>query len=768
MDRRSRLIDGAIAARVPLLVVALAAAAALWPASRQLSFDRSIENMFARDDPVLGPFRRLQRTFGGQEIALAAYTDPALMSPEGLARLEALATRLGETPGVLGSFSLASWPGARASQWPVVGSLVGRVALPESVLELCEGFVLGPDRQTAAVVVVLDPDAPRRAVDRVPRGQTIDALRTIIETHDPPGVLTGEPVMIRDGFLYLERDGRVLGAVSTVLLGLVIVVSFRSLRWVVAPLVVVAVTLVVTQGLLVVGGFRLTMVSSMLWAIVTVIGVATLVHVILGFREHRADGLAPRAALARTLDELAAPVTWACLTDAVGFGALLVSRVGPVHDFGRMMVLGSLVTLAAIGLLTPGLVLIGPQGRAAPRPERATRLQHALRGLALVVERHPGPLAAVLVALTALTVPGLAWLDVETDFTRNFRAASPVVASYNFVETKLGGAGMLDCLIPVPEGPEAAASPGGAGGADVGWLPRVARLQERLRREVVTTDAAGHDAPALTKVVSVVDLVEALKPAWIPMPRDPRTLAAVIAPLGERMPLFGSLYGRDPVDGRTYLRIMLRAHERQSSTDKARIIAQVEQLVREEFPEAEVSGLFVLLARLIESLSRDQWLSFGLATLGIGLMLGVATRSVRLALIGLLPNALPVLMITGLMGWSGTKINLGGAMIASVSMGLAVDSSLHYLLAFQRRRRSGRNVHEALHDVQQHVGRAMVLSTLALVVGFSALAFSEFVPTVSFGILVGLTMIGGLLGNLIILPLALVLVAPRDPHPPRP
>jgi predicted RND superfamily exporter protein len=129
------------------------------------------------------------------------------------------------------------------------------------------------------------------------------------------------------------------------------------------------------------------------------------------------------------------------------------------------------------------------------------------------------------------------------------------------------------------------------------------------------------------------------------------------------------------------------------------------------------------------------------------------------ALIALVPNALPILMVTGLMGWIGLKINMGAAMIAAVSVGLSVDSSIHYISFFRRARAGGKTVADALDEVQQSVGRAMVFSTLALVVGFTVLTISEFVPTIYFGSLVALSMLGGLVGNLVILPLLLRLVA---------
>jgi predicted RND superfamily exporter protein len=242
------------------------------------------------------------------------------------------------------------------------------------------------------------------------------------------------------------------------------------------------------------------------------------------------------------------------------------------------------------------------------------------------------------------------------------------------------------------------------------------------------------------------------------------------------MPTFSSaLYNAKAApDGRHYLRIMLRARERQGAAEKKQLISEVERLAQAAFPAsagqpgAEVTGFFVLLTNLIESLLADQWLTFGVASAGIFLMLIVALRSLKLSLIALVPNALPIFFALGGLGWLSVlgvgdlKMNMGSAMIAAVSMGLSVDSSIHYILSYQRARREEQlSTIDALHVAQSGVGMAMVFSTLALLVGFSVLATSEFMPTVYFGALVSLAMLGGMLGNLLVLPL-LIRMTSRD------
>ena len=233
---------------------------------------------------------------------------------------------------------------------------------------------------------------------------------------------------------------------------------------------------------------------------------------------------------------------------------------------------------------------------------------------------------------------------------------------------------------------------------------------------------------------------------------------------GQMPEFFRALYGEDPHEpGRYYLRIMLRAHERQPSDAKRQLIEQVQRICHEEFPDAEVTGLFALLTYLIDSVIRDQWLTFALAATGVAGMMMLAFRSIALALIALVPNTVPILIVLGMMGWLGLRINLGAAMIAAVSMGLSVDSSIHYISSFRREVRAGKSVDDAIRAVQHTVGRAMVFSTLALIVGFSVLCTSQFVPTIYFGFLVGLSMLGGLAGNLVVLPLLLAALARHHP-----
>jgi predicted RND superfamily exporter protein len=146
----------------------------------------------------------------------------------------------------------------------------------------------------------------------------------------------------------------------------------------------------------------------------------------------------------------------------------------------------------------------------------------------------------------------------------------------------------------------------------------------------------------------------------------------------------------------------------------------------------------------------------------------IAFRSVPLGLLLLIPNLFPIVVVIGTMGWIGLPVNIATAMIASVSLGLTIDSSIHYVSGYRLARAEGKSFVEAIKSTHQGVGLALVFANLALVAGFTVLTLSHFIPLVYFGVLVSVAMLGGLIGNLVLLPLLLRLVEPRQVLSPLP
>lgn len=740
-----RVVDTVLRLRVVLLVVCLATAAlAVWPASR-LEFDRSLEGLFNAGDPRLVSFLEDKQTFGGAETGIVAYSDRELLTPAGLLRLEQLDARLQALAGVEQVFSLARarLPGAPLSNLSLRAHLEQKTVSASELraelrgCDLYRGRLLSEDGQTTVLLVGF-ASGPAEIASR---DKTIEQIRAICDAHQPPAVLAGGPVLVNDVYEHLELDGRTLGIACSLVLALVIAVLFRNLRWILLPLAVVQLTLVWTKALLVIGGLRLSMVSSPLVALVTVIGTATVVHVAIRFREERACH-EPRQALRRTLVHLGPAIFWTCVTTAVGFSSLLASRVAPVGSFGGMMTLGAgLVFVSALGLLPAG-VLLGRYGTDPARAPGERYVAALLQHVVIAVQRHPWRVAAFGLALLALTSVGIFQLEVATDFDQNFRHSSPIVKSYHFIIDRLGTTETFDVLIDVPK----------VHGKQLDeLLENVRGLQADLSNEQ-------HVVGTLS-VVNVLDFItgtdkdRASPMVWLSaVALENMTAGQRLQVLGTLQPeLVAGFWNRD----REVMRIVVQAGPVRGTQEKLRFVEAIERRARERFPRARVAGVAILLTYLVKSLLADQWITFGLAVVAIVIMLMLAFRDWRLGLIALIPNAAPILIVVGVMGWAGLKVNVATAMLASVSMGLAVDFSIHYLYRFQHELRAGKSFGEAVQDAHGSVGLAMFLANVALVAGFSTLVISEFIPTVHFGLLVSVAMLGGLAGNLMALPILL-------------
>jgi uncharacterized protein len=711
---------------------------------RGLRLDRTIESMFAPNDPILVPYHRMQRTFGEHEVVLAMYADDELATDAGVARLKKVQEDLKRVPGVAATVSLHDLPG---------GADFAEGGLGENYREVFAGYTHNAELTAAGVVCLIE----RPGVGEATRRQTLRGMRAVVSKL-PRGTIVGEPVLIEEAFDMLEQDGRRLNTWCTLLVMLTILVCFRSPVWLLLPLAVVQLTLAMTDAVLVLSGLQLSMVSSMLGAIVTVVGVASVVHILVQYLDQRREGRGRSGALFTTLNELAAPVTVAILTDAAGFAALMVSKVGPVHDFGLMMAIGSLLVLPSCILLAPGLVWLSDYQQRPQMPSDDLSLARWLNWLLAWTSTHVRGLAAAAAAVIVVALWGATKLQHETDFTKNFRADSEINRAYSFVESEFGGAGVWDLMIPVTkEGARRLPQPPAIAGRH---YVEILELQKSILEQ----------APELTKAISLGDTLAAgLGGETVLAATSGRMLGLPMNMMRAQpsMRLFvDTLYQDDPEDGRWWLHVLLRAPERLDADKKAEMIEQVQSTARERFPDAEATGYYVLLTRLIESVLADQWKAFAVATAVVLGMMILAIRDLKLTAVTMFPNIFPSMILFGVMGLLGVKVNMGAAMIAAVSIGLSVDSSIHYTMFYQRQRRRGLSCDAALARAQSSVGRAAVYSTLALTVGFGALCVSEFVPTIYFGVLVSLSMIGALLGNLLVLPLLIRMVDGSDRHVP--
>jgi hypothetical protein len=745
----------------------------------QLRFDASIVSLFPKDDPVLQAYLESVRVFGGGETLVVAYRDPELLTPDGLKWLHSIAERLRQLkPAVSQVASLAEgrWPPEPLDERPLYEQVESRGATPDQVREslldseVYRNLLLAEDGQTTAILINLRPKESDEE-----RQHVIETIRTIARENRFPTYVAGGPLLTYDASTYVDQDSFRLGWASTLVLSVVIGVLFRKLRWVLLPLAVVHVTLVWTKGSLWLFSAQLSMVSTTLTALVTVVGVAAVVQVTARYREER-ERAEVRDALMRTMALAGPAVFWASLTTAAGFASLLVTSIVPVQHFAIMLALASMLVFVASAAIIPAVVLFGRPADPGAAPGEA-QIEHILETTMQFSLRRPWLVGLAFLALLGLTAAGILLIRAETDFTRNFRRSAPIVTDYEFIERHLGGAGTIEIEFDVPQ----SAHPKRPGSGDEKDRKRITPEFVNRLRDLEKKLRANQNHPAFTKVIGlpdVIDFVEGGSAAGVG-----QMAAAMFGPQGKLDGIISLLRQKQPDFVTTFwnedanrMRLIVRAREQEPSHVKDELLDWLQRTAAEHLNEAgaspnvRVTGVYTLLNHLVSGLMADQLNTFLLATALVFLVMCVALRSIRLAIVGLVPKLGPILMVLGAMGWLGVPIDMGTPMIAAVSMGLSVGFSIHYLYRFRQERAAGQPFDLALRATHRRVGGAMVFSNLALVVGFAVLGLSNFIPTVHFSLLANVALVGGLAGNLLVLPIMLRLVVtdastPRSPQP---
>jgi len=760
-------------------VALLLAALALY--GKRVSYEQSINSFFADDDPYMRIYQKAARTFGDDNLVFLVYDDPDLVSRQGLARVSELASSVAsaKVPGVQRVESLDAMP----LFWAIDDALLTLDRLPALARNLALGAakrtIKNVDLKTNAMTVAgavrkaeADPSALAALKDRLTRhplflGTMIDGAGTttavvvrlrktnehnVIETVADlrraadqfaarhglrrPAVV-GPPVLLADGFAAIEVDGRRLAMVGMVLIGVVTLSAVQSLWWAIVPMLAGWVVWLATEAILASFNIKLSLSGGPLVAQIIVLTMPAASHLAIHFRDERRREADPRRAARSTLAAVAAPIAWTAITGAIGYGALVTSDVVPIKQFGA--ILGTCTFGAAILVMLISPIAMLPPFRLEVPVRHGSRSPVAglMNRLILQVYRHP---AAIVLAVCAIVLPlavGLFRLSYETNYINLFRPETRVVRDYHTVESRLGGIGLVELVVPV--GPSLSPE----------TLHQLKGVEDRIR-EIRVSDPQG--------VAQVLSLATVLDPdgrmAAMPADRQDRLLADKLeliaaSPQNELMRSFWNAVTRET-------RLLIRLKEQQPASDKTRIFREATAAAALTFgPSSYLTGLSLLMTRTTEAIIATQWGTFVWSAIGILLMLTLAFRSVILAILAIVPTLLSVAFVLGLMGWLEIQLDMATALVASVALGLSVDDTFHCLLQFHRRRPA--RFRQRLFESYRVSGPGVLLSSLAVAIGFAALRASEFEPFVNFGTMVGIATAGSTMGNLVLLPACLTL-----------
>jgi predicted RND superfamily exporter protein len=512
-------------------------------------------------------------------------------------------------------------------------------------------------------------------------------------------------------------------------------------------------------------GWEVTVISSNFLALMLIITISMNIHLAVRYRQLLQDepGAEQLELVSMTLQRMVRPCLYTALTTIIGFSSLVLSDIKPVQDFGWMMSAGLAVAfLTSFSLFPAILVLLGK------RSERPSRTGLPLTAeLAALTERHG---SAILVAAAILAVVGgfgISRLTVENSFIDYFRSDTEIYEGMKLIDDELGGTTPLQVLLNLDP--------------DRG-LPDVATRAEEDDLADDEDDFEDWDidvasGPAYWFTPFKIDRVKEVHDYLDGLPEVGKvlSLASVIRiaeDLNDGKELEGLelsvLYQKMPSEIREPLidpyfsfehneaRILLRILDSKPGLRRKELLDRIRADLADRFQLTErdvtLTGALVLYNNMLQSLYASQISSLGAVMVGITLTLLLLFRSLRLAVIGIVPSLLAAVVVLGLMGLVGIPLDMMTITIAAITIGIAVDNGIHYIYRFREEFPASGDYVETLRICHSNIGRAVLYTSTTIIVGFSILVLSNFLPTVYFGVLTGLAMLIALLAALTLLP----------------
>jgi predicted RND superfamily exporter protein len=523
-------------------------------------------------------------------------------------------------------------------------------------------------------------------------------------------------------------------------------VMFRSVRTTLIIFVAVGVSVVWTLGIYSLLGFGFNVLTSMLTPLVVVLAIADDVHIVQHFdHELRASGDKKRAFIS-SVTHLFAPLLGASGTTALGMLSLATSDVVAVRTFGIGASIGIMVDFVISIVFVPALLTLVERQVEAPPQERW--LMRPLQNAGRLAYSHPG-LVLVVAAVTAIIAAvGATRLRVDTNHINFFAKSHPLSQSAEVIDRQLSGIYSFNILLEGP--PESLKTPDA--------MARIERLSSSLEQ-----------LPYVRKVSSVASYVKRVNQQLTEGDQASYRIPDSAEAIAQELFVFGlSDEGRVEL-ARVVASDFSRAHV------SVKLASMSSDLVFEQINQAEafaarafagsgivptVTGSGRIFSTLDHYLVTSQLSSFGTAFLTVFGVIFLVFRSARFGVLGIVANVLPVIIVLGLMGWLDISLNVATVMVASVTLGIVDDDTIHFIGRFRREIAGGAGTQAAVETAAMHEGRAALTTTIVNALGFSVLMVSEYRPTAWFGSLLATTMVLAFLAEVFIVP-AVISLFPR-------
>ncbi|MBF0278570.1 MAG: RND family transporter [SAR324 cluster bacterium] len=809
---------------VSVAVILLITIASLGYQARKLEVDASAETLVLEDDADLRLTRIINERYGSPDFLVITYSpQEELLTENTLNQLRGLKKDLLRLQSVESVISILDVPLLESPPRPIKELLKAVPTLESAGIDkklakeeflnspIYRDLLVSPDFRTTAMQVNLHQDEiykdllkrrnllKQKAKDdtitpgektellevqaefkkhrdkmRLIQHQTILDVRAILDNYRDGGrlFLGGVSMVADDLVTYVKDDLRLFGIVVFLFLIITLGIIFRQLRWILLPILCCSFSVLATCGFLGLFGWEVTIISSNFISLQLIITMAITIHLIVRYRELiRINPEADQHQLVLdTVLAMAKPCLYTTLTTIAGFSSLVLSGILPVINFGWMMSVGTGISLLLTFLIFPVLVVML---KKLP-PNVSFESKFALtKPLAQFTEQYGKWILWVSAAVLVVSIIGTSRLMVENSFIDYFKKSTEIYQGMKVIDQELGGTTPFEVILDFEEEalPQAAdVKENKAKDAFDAFEEEFAESKDEPKywftSEKMEQISKVHDyldrLPETGKVLSLATMLKVGKTLNNGKPLDNFLLALIYNELPERFRKIVLSPYVSVENNQVRFSVLVRDSEPNLRRNELlkRIKNDLKSKLELEEDRYHLVGLLVLYNNMLQSLFNSQILTLGAVIGALLIMFLILFRSLKISLIAIFPNILSIGTVLGFMGWAKIPLDMMTITIAAISVGIAVDNTIHYIHRFMNEFPKDRNYIATMHRCHGSIGYAMYYTSITIIIGFSILVLSAFIPTIYFGLLTGLAMIIALIAALTLLPQLMVFLKP--------
>lgn len=696
--------------------------------SLAVEVDASIESLLPSEGEALDAFEAVRKRFVGDDFVVVVWVDDQLFSPDKLKKLKQLTRELSKLEDVERVDSLASATYVSAeddftniddflAELPT--TLDEALVLKNKALEspLFAGHLVSRDGRGVLVAVHL-----KRGLSTSVLTERVNAIRQASEATagDIQNFITGPVIARMQTGQTLFSDIRVVFPLAIIATILVSLIGQRSLLGVMLPLLVNLVSLMVTVAIFIQAGHAFNFVTIIMPPVIFVVGFAYAVHIISDYDRLIGLGLEKNAAIREAIEDVFVPLTLTAFTTAIGFASLSISNIETIRTFGTFSAFGTILSWLFSVLLVP----IGLKWFSAKKP--GNNEVGFLIGLAPTIAKFDlenrktilfGSFVAVMFAVLFASR-----INVGTDYLNNFPPDNEIHQHFNTVNELFSGAVPIQIHIDsdIP---------------DVFKNPDELQVLDQLQAWLLSQ-------PEIGGALSFVDYMKMLHQTFVPEVRGENAIPGTFNLSDQLLALGAGDDVRQFIDARYKSTLMHVRSNAVSSDALADLVQRIEERLSllPSHLRGSVTGSSVILAQTMDEITRGQVLSLSGALLIIFIILAILFGSVKVGVIALIPNLLPIAIFFGLLGLTGITLNLATSLVATVALGIAVDDSIHYFSRFNSESRKLANEEQGVEKAIAGIIRPVTFTTAALCAGFMSLVVSDLRNQVEFGFMAAVTL----------------------------